>query len=264
MPPKPTSTKVNRIGRSGGKVAFVRIDQAPRIHGFAADASPASRGCRGLNGHHISAMTLKFIATAANGGRHHSGAGRLRWLYWPRSGSTRSIQLCLGARPLRWLQVGAPRPGQDHARDRGAGGHRTTEPAKTAGPIQPPLKGLWHKHHLEDGLRGTAINALKGLHSYGSPLFRQRMQEAQDAGEVRYVTQEDVASLADDIAHGNWQRMASAAELTGEWLIYAQHDGGNYYLCLGRHDSGDDYLRGQIDAICCREFPFLTALLPTS
>jgi hypothetical protein len=126
------------------------------------------------------------------------------------------------------------------------------------------FKGLWHKHHLEDGLRGTAINALKGLHRYGSPLFRQRMQEAQDAGEVRYVTQEDVASLADDIAHGNWQRMASAAQLTGEWIIYAQHDGANYYLCLGRHDSGDDYLRRQIDAICCREFLFLTALLSAS
>ena len=121
------------------------------------------------------------------------------------------------------------------------------------------------QHHLEDGLRGTAVNALKGLHRYGSPLFHQRMQEAQDTGEVSlWHPGKYVASLADDIAHGNWQRMASAAELTGEWIIYAQHDGANYYLCLGRHDSGDDYLRRQIDAICCREFPFLTALLPAS
>jgi hypothetical protein len=88
------------------------------------------------------------------------------------------------------------------------------------------------------------------------------MQEAQDAGEVRYVTREDIALLADDIVHGNWRRMASAGELTGEWIVYAQHEGANYYLCLGRHDSGDEYLRSQIDAICCQEFPFLTALLP--
>jgi hypothetical protein len=126
-----------------------------------------------------------------------------------------------------------------------------------------PLKGLWHKHYLEDGLCATAINALKGLNRYGSPLFRQRMQEAQDAGEIRYVGQGDIAALAHDVAHGNWQRMASAAELTGEWIVYAQHDGANYYLCLGRHDSGDDYLRSQIDTICCQEFPFLTALLPS-
>jgi len=128
----------------------------------------------------------------------------------------------------------------------------------------PPLKGLWHKHYLEDGLSSTAINVKKGLKIYKSPLFRQRMQEAEGAGEVRYVTQEDVASLADDIVHGNWQRMATAAELTGEWIVYAQHDGANYYLCLGRHDSGDDYLRSQIDAICRQEFPFLTTLLSAS
>jgi hypothetical protein len=128
----------------------------------------------------------------------------------------------------------------------------------------PPLKGLWHKHYLEDGLRATAINALKGLNRYGSPLFRQRMQEAQDAGEVRYVTQEDIAALADDVAHGNWQRMATAAQLTGEWIVYAQHEESNYYLCLGRHDSSDEYLRSQIDAICCQEFPFLTTLLSAS
>jgi hypothetical protein len=86
---------------------------------------------------------------------------------------------------------------------------------------------------------------LKGLHRCGSPLFRQRMQEAQDAGEVRYVTQEDVASLADDIAHGNWQRMASAA--SGSSTRSTRRP--TIYLCLGRHDSGDDCLRRQIDAI---------------
>ena len=127
---------------------------------------------------------------------------------------------------------------------------------------RPPLKGLWHKHYLEDGLRATAINVRKGIKRYKSPLFRQRTQEAQDAGEVRYVTREDIALLADDIVHGNWRRMASAGELTGEWIAYAQHEGANYYLCLGRHDSGDDYLRSQIDAICCQEFPFLSTLLP--
>jgi hypothetical protein len=128
----------------------------------------------------------------------------------------------------------------------------------------PPLKGLWHKHYLEDGLRATAINAMKGLNRFGSPLFRQRMQEADDVGEVRYVTEEDIAALAHDVVHGNWERMASAAELTGEWIVYAQHEGSNYYLCLGRHDSGDDYLRSQLDAICCQEFPFLMDLLPAS
>jgi hypothetical protein len=37
---------------------------------------------------------------------------------------------------------------------------------------RPPLKGLWHKHYLEDGLRATAINVRKGIKRYKSPLFR--------------------------------------------------------------------------------------------
>jgi hypothetical protein len=36
--------------------------------------------------------------------------------------------------------------------------------------------------------------------------------------------------------HGNWKRLATAAKLTGEWIIYAHYDGKNYYLCLGTHD----------------------------
>ncbi len=125
----------------------------------------------------------------------------------------------------------------------------------------PPLKGLWHKHYLEDGLGAMAINLKKGLKKYGLPLFKQRIHEAQEAGEERYVSLEDVKSLADDAVQGNWIRLANSEELTGEWIIYAQHGGMNYYLCLGTHKSGDDYLRKQIDVICCEEFPFITSIL---
>jgi hypothetical protein len=208
-------------------------------------------------------MTLKFTATAANGddmtgvltdfaasiGLDRVAPGRY------------SFALVLGL--FGGFKSGHQNPAKimrEIEALEGIGG-----PSQLKPPSQfkhPPLKGLWHKHHLEDGLRATAINVKKGLDRYKSPLFRQRIQEAQDAGEVRYVTQEDIASLADDIVHGNWQRMAGAGELTGEWIVYAQHEGANYYLCLGKHDSHDDHLRSHIDVICCQEFPFLAALLP--
>jgi len=124
-----------------------------------------------------------------------------------------------------------------------------------------PLKGLWHKHYLEDGLGSMAINLKKGIDKYGLPLFKQRMREAEEAGEERYVSIEDCKLLADDAVQGNWMRLASAGALTGEWIVYAQHKGENYYLCLGKHDSGDGYLREQIEAICFHEFPFLATLL---
>jgi hypothetical protein len=208
-------------------------------------------------------MTLKFIATAANGddmtaeltefaasiGLDRVAPGRY------------SIALVLGV--FGGFKSEHQTPAKIVHEIRALEGIGPPSQLKPPGQFNhPPLKGLWHKHYLEDGLRATAINVKKGLDRYGSPLFPQRMEEAQDAGEARYVTMEDIASLADDVVHGNWRRMASAGELTGEWIVYAQHEGSNYYLCLGRHDSGDEYLRNQIDAICCREFPFLTALLP--
>ncbi|MBS0300091.1 MAG: hypothetical protein JSR32_09235 [Proteobacteria bacterium] len=125
----------------------------------------------------------------------------------------------------------------------------------------PPLKGLWHKHYLEDGLSATAKNIKKGLDKYGVPLFIERIREAQEASEERYVSIEDCKLLADDVTQGNWIRLANSKKLTGQWIIYAKYGGKNYYLCLGMHDSGDHNLRNQIDTLCCQEFPFLTTLL---
>lgn len=126
----------------------------------------------------------------------------------------------------------------------------------------PPLQGLWHKHYLEDGLRAVAINVQKGMVKFGIPAFQQQVNEALAAGEERYVSEGDCKSIADDIVQGNWLRLSSSSALTGEWIVYAEHQGKNYYLCLGKHDSGDDKIREQIDAICVHEFPFLTSLLP--
>lgn len=106
-----------------------------------------------------------------------------------------------------------------------------------------------------------AVNLKKGLDRYGIPFFKQRMREAQEAGEDRYVTIEDCKLLVDDVVQGNWGRLVKERALTGEWIIYAQYEGKNYYLCLGWHSSGDENLRKQIDAICCQEFDFLSSLL---
>jgi hypothetical protein len=92
----------------------------------------------------------------------------------------------------------------------------------------PPLKGLWHKHHMEDGLSAVAINIQKGLNRYGMPLFNQRIKESQEAGEERFVTMEDIQPLVNDVVNGNWMRMHNDDALTGEWVIYAKHEEKNY------------------------------------
>lgn len=62
-------------------------------------------------------------------------------------------------------------------------------PSRLKPPIQnkhPPLKGLWHKHYLEDGPRSMALNILKGLKRYSIPAFQQRIDEAKP--QARSVT----------------------------------------------------------------------------
>lgn len=111
-------------------------------------------------------------------------------------------------------------------------------------------------------MRALALNLQKGLRRYGIPWFEQSIREAQESGEERYLTEADIKRITDDVIHGNFVRLADSVALTGEWLIYAEHDGRKYYLGLGTHDvAHHDNLRHQIDALCCHEFPFLRELL---
>jgi predicted transcriptional regulator len=50
--------------------------------------------------------------------------------------------------------------------------------------------------------------------------------------------------------------------LTGEWIVFAKHEGRNYYLTLATHDkTTHEHERQQIENICYREFPFLEKIL---
>ena len=79
---------------------------------------------------------------------------------------------------------------------------------------------------------------------------------------MRFFTVEDVAPLSSNAVSGNWGRLREAERLTGEWIVFAKHEGLNYYLSLAAHNnSTHENLRQQIEALCCREFPFLGKIL---
>ena len=127
--------------------------------------------------------------------------------------------------------------------------------------LSEPLKGLWHKHYLQDGLPSMAINLRKGIKRHGLPWFDAQIEQAQASGEEKYLTAQDCGRIAHDAVVGNWERLVKESALTGEWIIFAKHQGQNFYLCLGQHKSGDEALREQIDAVCLQEFPFLSKIL---
>ena len=125
----------------------------------------------------------------------------------------------------------------------------------------PPLKGLWHQHYLEDGLPSVARNIERAYGKFGLPWVEQKIADAKASSEEKFFTEADAAEIAYDAVVSNWQRLIDSEALTGEWLVFAKHEGTNYYLCLGKHTSGDDLLRSRIDAICLHEFPFLKNIL---
>jgi len=132
-------------------------------------------------------------------------------------------------------------------------------------PIQnkyPPLKGLWHKHYQQDGLRALALNLGKALKRYGLPYAQRKVDEGRLTGKLEYFSKGDVMPLVRDALHNNFVQLGKDAGVSGEWLLFATYNDKNYYLCLTTHDKSQHFhLRRTIDEICCREFPFLPGLL---
>jgi hypothetical protein len=139
-----------------------------------------------------------------------------------------------------------------------------SSPSRTKAPTQfkhPPLNGLWHKHYLADGIRSMAINLRLALMKHGLPHMQRMVDEATASGEERFLTDHDIGAITHDAVLGNWSRRSEVSALTGDWIIFAQHGGLNYYLCLASHETGDEFIRAQIDRVCVHEFPFLADLL---
>lgn len=123
------------------------------------------------------------------------------------------------------------------------------------------LKGLWHQHYMGSDMRSLAFNIRKGLNTYGMPWVKEKINDTSIPEEERFFTEKDASEIAKDIVFNNYMKLKSENLLTGEWIIFAKHEGDNYYLCLGKHDQGDDVIRNEIDSICTYEFPFLKNLL---
>lgn len=123
------------------------------------------------------------------------------------------------------------------------------------------LSGLWHKHYQEDGISSLATNLLIESKRYTyelSDTALSELEEIDDEDERNWIL---AGSFAHEFTHGNLHRRRERAAMTGEWVIFARHEGENYYLCLGSHQEGDWSIRDKILARPCYEFPFLTDLL---
>jgi hypothetical protein len=133
-----------------------------------------------------------------------------------------------------------------------------SEPHKGIKPAtrfnKPPLKGLWHKHYFSAHF--LIKNIQLGLGKHGT---ENLVNEVFDPSKSNVITRDMINELSQRIAREPFENRQKSGKITGEWIIFAKHDGKNYYLCASTHDAGDQSIHDRIMKHCAREFPDLAA-----
>jgi hypothetical protein len=112
---------------------------------------------------------------------------------------------------------------------------------------------LWKKHYFS--ARFVAHNIKNQL---GRGKLTRLVNKIFDPQNPRIITEEMITELAHAATVEQIEQREDAGELTGEWIIFAKHEGQNYYLCLATHESGDQALFNRITSTCIPQFPFLS------
>lgn len=131
-----------------------------------------------------------------------------------------------------------------------SGQESATKPASEFRRV--PLKGLWHKHYFS--ARFVAKNIQNQLGDNGLSSLIQEMFDTKTTPEP---TDEMLRELSDRVTFGQLEQRSEACALTGEWVVFAKHQGENFYLCLATHEMGDEKIYEKIKVSCWIQFPFL-------
>ena len=106
---------------------------------------------------------------------------------------------------------------------------------------EPPLLGLWHKHHFQAGfIPRNLLEELKKMERNGS-------WEAMLNPHYMRPFHEVMPQIIHELVMGSYSRRAARHDMTGEFIVYEKRqDGSNYYLTLGSHGEYDA-IRARVD-----------------
>ncbi|MFH0295655.1 hypothetical protein AAFX91_00225 [Bradyrhizobium sp. 31Argb] len=122
-----------------------------------------------------------------------------------------------------------------------------TKPESELG--RPPLRGLWHKHFMQPAY------IAKNLVNYWNPeKLEQLEREVPRDRWIHHFVIEGYSQRAGNAPPSEGLQPA----LTGQWIVFAKHQGINYYLTLGRHAEDEEIWRRC--RACAPEFPDLSIL----
>lgn len=129
-----------------------------------------------------------------------------------------------------------------------------TKPAKRF-EKDPRLHWIWHKHYSSARHIPRNVGLRWGLNGRGNQALDQLL--AAVAREHGGDPDMWPRVLAHELAVGGYE--SRAGRLTGEWILYAVHEGKNHYLTLGTHEEGGnpEGLLARLRQHCEAEWPFL-------
>lgn len=125
-------------------------------------------------------------------------------------------------------------------------------PTKPEAPFKKvPLLGLWHKHFFQASfITNNLINQWE----------RDKVFPNLTS---RFSVGSNISDKANELVHmltmEAFDNRSREKSLTGEWLVFAKHEGQNYYLTLGVHRD-DENTKANVDS-CIVEFPWLSEVL---
>lgn len=122
--------------------------------------------------------------------------------------------------------------------------HTGTKPAKR---LNRKLQGLMHKHYKVSSLGSFALNQKNHW-------LRKDSQTKLDEVVNEFCRDGHAGRLTHALVLGAHEARHVANQMTGEWIVYAQVAGVNYYLTLATHKEPDAVIEARVRT-CCAEFP---------
>ncbi len=136
-----------------------------------------------------------------------------------------------------------------------------TKPASKFTGTGSPLAGFSHKHYFQTRDIFYNIGVYWGVNFGGNPRFSQfsdRKLESHFGEQLEDFNGDYIKEMVFD----GFENRRQASRLTGNWIIFKEYEGKNYYLGLFQHSTPQNqgYDKDTYEILkknCAQEFPFL-------
>lgn len=112
-----------------------------------------------------------------------------------------------------------------------------------------PLRGLLHAHFVQASfIPHNLTNEIQ------RPGGWPKVQKHLDSAPSEILESDVVKHVAHEATFGLYAQRSSRDALTGEWIIYAEHQGQKLYLGLAEHATDDEAIHSQLVERCEERF----------